>query len=115
MAELGLDPQVISIVFIIIWIRAKLFDNGILASSAYTTFSYFVSPWEADYFGPFIPISLNFRSACSASPSCSACATKSLSPSGRAVTVCTNTFPTGQSTKSSRICLEGGIAVILCH
>ena len=40
MAELGLDPQVISIVFFIIWIRAKLFDNGILASSAYTTFSY---------------------------------------------------------------------------
>ena len=26
--------------FFIIWIRAKLFDNGILASSAYTTFSY---------------------------------------------------------------------------
>merc|ERR1719410_1135225 len=47
------------------------------------------------------------RSACCASPSCSACATKSPSLSGRAATVCTNTFPTGQSTKSSRICPEG--------
>ena len=62
-----------------------------------------------------LPISLNFRSACSASPSCSVCATKSPSLWGRAATVCTNTFPTGQSTKSSRICLEGVIAVILCH
>ena len=40
--------------FVIIWIRAKLFENGILASaSAYTTFSYFVSLWEADYFNFF--------------------------------------------------------------
>ena len=53
MAELGLDPQVKSIFFVIIWIRAKLFENGILASSAYTTFSYFVSLWEADYFNFF--------------------------------------------------------------
>ena len=93
MAELGLDPQVKSIVLYIIWIKFEIEIIG---------------------FGP-LPISLNFRSACSASPSCSACATRSLSLSGRAATVCTNTFPTGQSTKSSRICLEGGIAVILCH
>ena len=51
MAELGLDPQVKSIVLYVIWIRAKLFDNGSLAATAYKTFSCFVSLYFN--FGPF--------------------------------------------------------------
>ena len=77
MAELGLDPQVMSFTSI--------------KCSYLQLFHYFFYT----------------RSVCCALPSCLACATRSPSHSGRVGTACTNMSPMDPSTKSSPTCPEG--------